>query len=292
MNSGDNYNLNLYDDYSGSQSGFSHLCKASTLAANAVDFVVGSAGGTPTTVYPAAVRPSAAGPGGLYTIDQSDASWKKTADGNAAWFKQPLRYRLADIYEGYFTAGSTYYFTVLRTGGPRTTQLGLAVFPSTPGYFSRAEALATAQALGDGTWYLAFTAPATGWYPLVVHRLTGTDAQLPLEYSFYWGNQVSGVIDGGENRPATEFAGATPNPVVRSTRLVFTLRQAAPVSLRLFDASGRLVRTLVDEPREGGEQAAVWDGQDDSGRRVASGLYFARFESNGEIITKRISVIK
>lgn len=292
MNGGDDYNMNVYDDYTGSQAGFSHLCKASTQVGNAVDFVVGSAAGTPTTVFPAAVRQSIGGGGGVYTIDQSDASWKKTPDGNAYWFRQPLRDRLADIYEGYFTAGQTIYFTVQRTSGPRTTALGLSVFPSTPGYYSRAEAIATAQALGNDTWYLAFTAPATGWYPVVVHRLTGTDAQLPLEYNLFWGNQVSAVIDDGGNRPTTGFAGATPNPVLASTRLVFTLRESAPVTLRLFDLSGRLVRTLVDGPREGGEQAAVWDGQDDEGRRVASGLYFARFEAEGQVITKRVSVIK
>lgn len=291
LNPGDDYNMNLYDDYTGSQAGFSHLCKASALAGNAVDFVVGSAAGTPTTVFPAAVRQSVSGGGGNYAVDQSDATWQKTPDGNAHWFQRPLRNRLADVYEGYFTAGQTIYFTLQRTAGPRTVMMGVSVFPSTPGYYSRSEAIATGSYLGDGTWYLAFTPPTTGWYPVVVHRLVGTDAQLPLAYNFFWGNQVSAVGEGDVARPAMEFAGAATNPVYRDTRLVFALREAGPVTLRLFDAGGRLVRTLLDGPRDAGEQFVAWDATGDDGGRVAAGVYFARFEAAGSIVTKRVTVL-
>jgi len=51
------------------------------------------------------------------------------------------------------------------------------------------------------------------------------------------------------------------------------------VSLRVYDVQGRMVRTLVDRNEPAGPHTVVWDGTDDSGRRVSSGTYFARIEA-------------
>ena len=59
----------------------------------------------------------------------------------------------------------------------------------------------------------------------------------------------------------------------------FALKEKGPVSIRVYDVSGRLVRVLVDEIREAGSYEAVWDGANDAGRRTASGVYFCRMEA-------------
>ncbi len=68
-----------------------------------------------------------------------------------------------------------------------------------------------------------------------------------------------------------------PNPFNPQTTIRFALPGTAEVSLEVFDLRGRKVRTLLKQPRVAvGEHAAVWDGRDDAGRPVASGIYLSR----------------
>ena len=53
------------------------------------------------------------------------------------------------------------------------------------------------------------------------------------------------------------------------------------MTLRIYDVSGRLIRTLVDEPQTAGEKTVTWNGRDTQGRSVASGVYFYRLQAPG-----------
>jgi flagellar hook assembly protein FlgD len=64
------------------------------------------------------------------------------------------------------------------------------------------------------------------------------------------------------------------------------------VSLRIFDATGRLARTLVEGVRLAGEHEFTWDGADDRGRDLPSGMYFYTLEAGGERITRRMVLLK
>jgi flagellar hook assembly protein FlgD len=64
------------------------------------------------------------------------------------------------------------------------------------------------------------------------------------------------------------------------------------VRLAVYNLAGRLVRSLVDEEIEGGWQEILWDGRDDSGARIASGVYFCRLESRGSIASRKLVVLK
>lgn len=70
-----------------------------------------------------------------------------------------------------------------------------------------------------------------------------------------------------------------PNPFNPSTTIRFGLREASPVSIRIYDVSGRLVRTLVESRFESGHHSIAWDGLDDAGGTVSSGIYFYRISS-------------
>jgi hypothetical protein len=73
-----------------------------------------------------------------------------------------------------------------------------------------------------------------------------------------------------------------PNPFVAeqgATAIGFVLGQQGPAKLRIFDATGRLVRLLVDEPLSAGPHLARWDGRNDGGSPVGSGTYFYRLEA-------------
>ncbi len=99
--------------------------------------------------------------------------------------------------------------------------------------------------------------------------------------SWLMGPAPGSDITGDEIPAVTALAGAYPNPFNPVTRLKFSLKEKGPVSLRVYDVSGRLVRVLVDEVREAGSYEAVWDGTNDGGRITASGIYFCRMEAGG-----------
>jgi len=67
-----------------------------------------------------------------------------------------------------------------------------------------------------------------------------------------------------------------PNPANPSLDVCFTLAVPGRVILRILDARGRLVNTLLDEPCSVGAHAVSWDGQTRDGSPAASGVYFAQ----------------
>lgn len=68
----------------------------------------------------------------------------------------------------------------------------------------------------------------------------------------------------------------SPNPFNTSARINWQMRYDGAADLRVFDASGRVVRTLASGPHAAGPYTAVWSGTDDAGRRLAHGVYFVR----------------
>ena len=87
----------------------------------------------------------------------------------------------------------------------------------------------------------------------------------------------------------SEFAvhAAYPNPFNPSTRLSFSLPDAAHVTLRLFDVTGRQIETLADEQYSAGSHAVTWNAA-----RYASGTYFARLEALEFSHTQELHLIK
>lgn len=65
-----------------------------------------------------------------------------------------------------------------------------------------------------------------------------------------------------------------------------------PVELSIYDVTGRLVRTLVSETQTTGPHQVVWNGRDDAGRAVASGVYMARLQSGTKAHVRKMSLIK
>ena len=84
-----------------------------------------------------------------------------------------------------------------------------------------------------------------------------------------------------------------PNPLNPAGRLSLTLRQAGPLRVTLFDVVGRLVRVLADDRQaEAGPREIAFDGMNDRGARLATGIYFYRIESAGSVVNGRIVIAK
>ncbi|NIO29190.1 MAG: T9SS type A sorting domain-containing protein, partial [Candidatus Latescibacteria bacterium] len=83
-----------------------------------------------------------------------------------------------------------------------------------------------------------------------------------------------------------------PNPFNPATTLSFSLPGKSHVSLSIFDVEGRLVRTLVNEVLTGGFKAYEWNGNDNNGISVSSGVYFYRLRAGDKTLTKKMVLIK
>ena len=80
-----------------------------------------------------------------------------------------------------------------------------------------------------------------------------------------------------------------PNPFNPSTAIQYRVPSpGGRVILTVYGLSGRLVRTLVDADKGGGEYVAVWRGLDEQGRQMGSGVYFYKLSTNGEIRTRKM----
>jgi hypothetical protein len=103
----------------------------------------------------------------------------------------------------------------------------------------------------------------------------------------------TGSAEGGIDARRLALHANAPNPFGRGTVIRYELPSPARVTLAIYDAAGRLVRTLVrDRDRAGGGHAAAWDGRDDGGRLVASGAYFYRLEAGGETMVRRMVLLR
>ena len=92
----------------------------------------------------------------------------------------------------------------------------------------------------------------------------------------------------------TEFAlwQNAPNPFNPSTVIRFALPEAGPVRLAIYGADGRLVRVLVAGSRTAGFHETTWDGTDERGRAVASGVYVCRMQADGTELVRRMTLVR
>ena len=85
--------------------------------------------------------------------------------------------------------------------------------------------------------------------------------------------------------PALSLHVDGPNPSQHDIRLRFAVPARTSVDLAVFDLGGRRIRDLVRGIAEPGEHRASWDGLDDGGHPIASGVYFARLECQGRVLS-------
>jgi flagellar hook assembly protein FlgD len=85
---------------------------------------------------------------------------------------------------------------------------------------------------------------------------------------------------------------AAPNPFLRETELRYQIPAAGRVRLRVFNVLGQVVRSVVDEVQQAGVYAISWDGRNDRGRTLASGVYFTRLETEGTTEITKLTILR
>ena len=147
---------------------------------------------------------------------------------------------------------------------------------------------------------------ADGDFDIVIPNNEGifvVDVKRPaqsIEWACYMGSynragniyQTTPTTDATVTPVVTELKGAFPNPFNPSTTLSFSLKEAGDVDLDIYNQKGQKVRSLVNGMMNSGEHQIVWNGTDDSGRQVASGLYFFRMKSGTYSSTRKMIMMK
>jgi len=83
-----------------------------------------------------------------------------------------------------------------------------------------------------------------------------------------------------------------PNPFNPITTIEYSIKDSAPVSIEVYNILGQRIRTLVNEPKKAGNYSVTWNGTDNNGRAVASGIYFYRMQSGKFTSTKKMIMLK
>ncbi len=127
-------------------------------------------------------------------------------------------------------------------------------------------------------------------------HLPGTRDRVALMDSIltYFGLTPDGAGTGVvEDRPENALSQASPNPFNPVTRIAFSVKEGGPVTIRIYNIAGRVVRTLLDTELDAGTDGFVaWDGTNDRGERCASGVYFYRIQAPGFAASRKAVLLK
>lgn len=100
------------------------------------------------------------------------------------------------------------------------------------------------------------------------------------------------VEENPEQYPITSFQ-LLPNPIGKNGGIVkYQLPQAQKVLMKVYDATGKVIRTLVNEFEKAGTYVVNWDGCDNRGEHVAAGIYFFCLETGNQKLTKKAIVVR
>jgi CubicO group peptidase (beta-lactamase class C family) len=130
---------------------------------------------------------------------------------------------------------------------------------------------------------------------IIIH--SDNDLILPAaltERIYFSNNMPSGITDEKPNRLPDKYIlyQNYPNPFYASTRISFELPGRTKVKLVVYDLSGRQVRLLTNSLFRAGKHSVVWNGHNDEGKAMASGLYFIHLQAADHVLTRKIMMLK
>ena len=128
--------------------------------------------------------------------------------------------------------------------------------------------------------------------------ITGQSAGVVSDYDYTTikytqnGSDVKGETIGIEEPSAFALFQNYPNPFNQTTKIQFLIINSGFVSLNIYDILGRKVRTLVSENLSSGYKSVIWDGKNEEGKEVASGIYFYQLKMGDFSEPKKMLLLK
>jgi len=122
---------------------------------------------------------------------------------------------------------------------------------------------------------------------LVINNNAGDDVLIPVSLTV-----VGNIAE--ENLPVlhTALDNNYPNPFNPTTNIAYSIKDAAKVTLEVYNVKGQLVKTLVNDYRETGHYNVTWNGKDNSSKPAASGVYFYKMKAGSYQQTKKMILMK
>lgn len=123
----------------------------------------------------------------------------------------------------------------------------------------------------------------------------GDAGSMHVEFGYWWSVRTLTVaIDPPADEVPLPAPTVAPNPFLTRTVITFAIPAGKPalVSIGIYDLGGRLVRTLVREPRAPGRHSITWDGTTDGGVPALAGVYFARIHTPKLTATQKVVMLK
>jgi hypothetical protein len=124
---------------------------------------------------------------------------------------------------------------------------------------------------------------------LVAPQLVQETFDHAISYEAYFNGSAVGS---GETAAGQPILAARPNPFSTGVTIRYAAGGVGTVRLHLYDLAGRVVRTLVQEPLAAGWHYAPWDGRDQDGRSVPSGVYLCRLDTSTDRVTLPIVLLR
>jgi hypothetical protein len=145
---------------------------------------------------------------------------------------------------------------------------------------------------GDLAHYASYDG-GTNWvcYAGVVDEVGNTETSTGIDSLavLTLGEDTAGVEDDVAGKPVlTRLVSTYPNPFNQATRVVFEVAERARVNIGVYDIMGRKVRTLHDGVVPASRHDVTWQGIDDAGSPVATGIYFCRMTAGGVTQTQKM----
>jgi hypothetical protein len=148
----------------------------------------------------------------------------------------------------------------------------------------------------DGSYILAGLEP--GYYDVKLYKAGSVDSTVK-NILVKWGRKTDSVnCLGIEGKPvsaeqyAFKLGQAYPNPAKNQTTISYQLPVRANMELIVYNVLGQKVKTLVNGSQNPGWHSATWNGRDNSGRKVSSGIYLYRLTTGSGTAVKKLVVIR
>ncbi|MBN2070296.1 MAG: T9SS type A sorting domain-containing protein [Candidatus Krumholzibacteriota bacterium] len=208
-----------------------------------------------------------------------------------------------EIFEGFYGSDLDWFFTPWLTREDRpdytllwdsypedgSTRLSVAVIQNQPGPYTMPVDLRISTGAGTVDTFL-WVDEAEESFQLVVDDPV-VDVQLDPDH-WVLRELTTSTVGDEDLPPLTLLSQNYPNPFNPVTNISFTLRRPSNISLKIFDLSGAHIVTLARGYFQAGTFTRRWNGMNDHGEKVSSGLYFYRLSTDGIDMTRKMVLLR
>ena len=194
-----------------------------------------------------------------------------------------------------YTQPGNYGYTLIvldNQGAPGQTSGQLVITSATPSRLSVSPTSGTIPPGGNQVIAVTFNAQglAEGDYQGALNVVSnGGNRTLPVSIRV----AATSSVEGGTDRPATfRLKPNFPNPFNPETVIIYEVPVSSPVKLSIYDLRGQLIRRLLQGEQAPGFHQVSWDGRDDAGQPVASGIYLYRLEADNFHATRKLNLLR